>query len=190
MADKQRHPLLVLVGMAGSGKSVAADIVKQAGWQIVYFGGVTLDELKARGLEVTPTNERVVREELRRTHGPEAYAKLSHPRIAAARAQGPTAIDGLYSWAEYKYVRQHLGEPMTVVCVYTPRALRYQRLAQRTFRPLTAQQALDRDLAEIENLDKGGPIAMADHVIVNDGDHQALARRLRQIMDDLSKAPQ
>jgi dephospho-CoA kinase len=36
-------------------------------------------------------------------------------------------------------------------------------------RPLTAEQARARDFAEIENVNKGGPIAMADFTIRNDG---------------------
>ena len=33
---------------------------------------------------------------------------------------------------------------------------------------LTPKQANERDHAEIENLEKGGPIAMADYTIVNE----------------------
>jgi dephospho-CoA kinase len=35
---------------------------------------------------------------------------------------------------------------------------------------MTAQQARERDWAEIENLEKGGPIAIADHTIINNKD--------------------
>jgi dephospho-CoA kinase len=46
--------------------------------------------------------------------------------------------------------------------------IRYPRLAGRPVRPLTAEEAASRDKSEIENLNKGGPIAMADYVIPNE----------------------
>jgi dephospho-CoA kinase len=172
--------------MAGSGKSEVARMVAARGWSVVYFGGATIDELKRRGMEITPDNERTVREELRSELGPDAYAKLARDKITDSLAAGPTAIDGLYSWAEYLYVRRHIDHPLEVVCVYTPRALRYERLASRDFRPLTAQQAEDRDFAEIERLDKGGPIALADHVVLNDGSIEQLAQRLDNLLSAIS----
>ena len=55
------------------------------------------------------------------------------------------------------------------MAIIAPRGLRHQRLAQRPERPLTPAEALDRDYAEIENVEKGGPIAIADHYIMNTG---------------------
>jgi dephospho-CoA kinase len=55
-------------------------------------------------------------------------------------------------------------------------------LAKREFRPLTEEEALSRDYAELENLDKGAPIAFADYTVINDGTldelHQALNKFL------------
>ena len=59
------NKVLAIVGMCGSGKSVACDILEKKGYKKVYFGGVTLDELKKAGLEDTPENEKMMRESLR-----------------------------------------------------------------------------------------------------------------------------
>ena len=59
------NKVIAIVGMCGSGKSVASDYYINKGYQKVYFGGVTMDELKRRGLEVNPENEKKIREELR-----------------------------------------------------------------------------------------------------------------------------
>lgn len=172
---KKSNPLLAIVGMTGSGKSSVARHLEQKGWQIIRFGEITIREVEARGLPVNEANERAVREELRATHGMEAFAKLLLPAIEEALSSGPTVIDGLYSWAEYKYLRQHFGEQMKLVAVTMSRPLRYARLSQRIDRPLTFEEAEQRDFAEIENVDKAGPIAMADYTIVNDGTKEELS---------------
>jgi dephospho-CoA kinase len=59
---------------------------------------------------------------------------------------------------------------LTVVAVVSPKHLRQRRLADRPERPLTAVEVDQRDWAEIENIEKGGPIAIADYYILNSGD--------------------
>jgi dephospho-CoA kinase len=175
---------LVIVGMAGSGKSTLAAFLARERWPIVRFGDITMAELQRRGLPVQEPNERAIREELRGEHGMEAFAILSLPAInQALERAGRVAIDGLYSWSEYRYLKRRLHAKMIVVAVFTSRAERYQRLGSRGVRPLTVEEAESRDFAEIEKLEKGGPIALADHTIVNAGTveelEQALARILR-----------
>ena len=176
------HPLLVIVGMAGSGKSSAARHLEARGWRIIRFGGITMRELEARGMEIGEANEKAVREELRETHGMAAYARLSLPIISESLAAGPTIIDGLYSWSEYKSLKEEFGARMKVIAIVTTRSVRYARLSQRADRPLTLDEAESRDIAEIENVEKGGPIAMADHTIMNDGAPEEMLRALDLIV--------
>ena len=63
---------------------------------------------------------------------------------------------------------------MTTVALVSPKHLRHHRLNIRPMRPLTNTEANDRDWHEIEDIEKGGPIAIADHFIINDGDEQTL----------------
>ena len=73
--------IVAIVGMCGSGKSIASDLLESLGWKKVYFGGVTMEKLKEANLEVTPENEKMMREGLRRDLGMGAYAKILLPRI-------------------------------------------------------------------------------------------------------------
>ena len=185
ISDKVKK-LLIVVGMAGCGKSVVVDYFKQKNWQVIYFGGVTLNEVKKRNLLVNQINEKMVREELRQIHGMEAYAKLEFPNIKKALSQGLTIIDGLYSWSEYKFLREHFNIPIIILAVFTPKKLRYERLSKRKFRGLDYKQAELRDFAEIENLEKGGPIAIADQIIVNDGSIEKLHSDLDKFLIDFN----
>ena len=65
------------------------------------------------------------------------------------------------------------------------RKSRYGRLENRPVRPLSAGEATGRDIAEIENLEKGGPIAIADHYIVNNGTKEDLERQVMEYIRSL-----
>jgi dephospho-CoA kinase len=174
--------LLAMVGMPGAGKSVVVDYLRGKGWTVVHFGGVTMRELERRGLPVNETNERAVREDLRKRHGMEAFAKLSMEVVLSGLSKGPTVIDGLYSWSEYKFLRTQLSRRIYVVNVFTSRQIRYDRLLHREVRPLSHEEAEARDFAEIENLEKGGPIAMADFTLLNDGTIENLYSEIDKLL--------
>src|SRR5512136_705316 len=133
---KRSYPLLVIVGMAGSGKSSVARHLEKKGWRVIRFGVLTMHELKVRHLPINEANEKAVREELREKHGMAAYAKLLLPTIVKSLSAGPTVIDGLYSWSEYKYLKSKVDKHLKLVALYTTRSVRYGRLSKRPERPL------------------------------------------------------
>jgi dephospho-CoA kinase len=174
-----------IVGMPGSGKSEVAQAFAARGFRVIRFGDITDEEIRRRGWELNEENERKVREELRREKGMAAYAVLNLPRIESALASGNVALDGLYSWEEYKFLKARLGDKLKLVAVWSPPALRYARLGLRPVRPLTAEQAAARDYAEIENVNKGGPIAMADYTISNLSGLESLREQAGKIAEAL-----
>lgn len=181
---------LALVGMPGAGKTVCAEHLQAQGYFSLRFGGVVVEEVRRRGLEVNPQNERIVREELRAAHGMAAMAAISLPRLQQALlAHSHIVIDGLYSFSEYKLLNENLGAPLVLVAIAAPRHLRYQRLAARSDRPLTPSEARERDLLEIERLEKGGPIALADYTLLNEGAPADLLGKLDGLLDTLGFTP-
>jgi dephospho-CoA kinase len=174
-----------IVGMAGSGKSEVARLLRENGFTTVRFGDLTDEEVKKRGLELNEANERRIRELLREEHGMAAYAKLNLPRIDSARENADVVIDGLYSWEEYTSLKDYYGEDFIVVAVWASPATRYSRLADRRRRRLTEEEAAGRDRAEIENLNKGGPIAMADFTIKNESSLTDLKQEVENIIGRL-----
>ena len=181
---------LALVGMPGAGKTICAQHLARRGYWTLRFGGLVVAEVQRRGWQVNPRNEQTVREELRAQHGMAAMAALSLPRLQGALAQQRNiVIDGLYSFSEYQLLRRQLPAPLLLLAVAAPRHLRYQRLASRPSRPLTPEQALQRDIREIERLEKGGPIAMADYTLLNDGAAADLLRALDTLLQQLRFSP-
>jgi dephospho-CoA kinase len=182
MSGKYLNKIVALVGMPGAGKSEAAVVFEKNGFKSIRFGDITDEQVKLKGLVLNEGSERTVREELRKQHGMAAYAVLNLPRIETALESSSVIIDGLYSWEEYKYLKEKLFGRLLIVTVFSPPALRYRRLSQRKIRPLTEEQARSRDYAEIENVNKGGPIAMADFMIVNDSTLKSLVKQAENII--------
>ena len=181
---------LALVGMPGAGKTLCAHHLEELGYFQLRFGGVVEGEVRQRGWDVNPENERIVREELRAQYGMAAMAKVSLPKLKSALdAHSHIVIDGLYSFSEYKVLHAELGVPMIVVAIAATRQLRYQRLASRPIRPLTPQEAERRDIQEIETLEKGGPIAIADYTLLNNAKAEDLLRQLDNLLDLLEFTP-
>lgn len=180
----QMAKVVAIVGMSGSGKSEVTKVLEEAGFRRVRFGDLTDREVQQRGLALTEENERRVREELRREHGMAAYAKLNLPVIEDFLKRFDVVIDGLYSWEEYKVLKEHFGESLSVWAVYSSPRKRQERLSCRKVRPLTRDESISRDYAEIEHLDKGGPIAMADFTLVNESTLDELRRDTQHLIGE------
>lgn len=174
--------VISIVGMAGSGKSEVAKVFEGSGYGKVRFGDVTDREIMDRGLKLNEENERFVRQRLRAEHGMAAYAELSLPEVDRLLKSGNVIVDGLYSWEEYKLLKSRYGDDFAVVAVWSSPNTRYERLAKRPIRPLSEEEAVSRDLAEIENINKGGPIAMADLTIINGSSLEDLKRETKRIV--------
>ena len=179
--------------MPGSGKSIVADEFVKNEFSYLRFGQLTLDTIKEKGLELNEANERRVREGFRKEHGMAAYAILNIPKIDELLKKSNVVVDGLYSWSEYKVLKEKYGELMKVVAVFSPPEMRYDRLVDRAvandekqrFRSFTREESKARDYAEIENIEKGGPIAMASYTIINTGTVLELKGEIEKIIGEI-----
>lgn len=176
------NKLVAVVGMAGSGKSEVARLFERDGFKKIRFGDITDEEIKRRGLELNEENERYIRQQLRAEYGMDAYARLNLSKIDALLESSNVIIDGLYSWEEYVLLKNRYGDRLFLVAVYASPKTRYERLAHRAIRPLTSEMAVERDIAELENTNKGGPIAMADFTIINESTLQDLSVEVSKII--------
>lgn len=179
-------PIIGIVGMPGSGKSVITEMFCEKGWNKVYFGSVTLNELDKRELEYTEQNEKIIREELRAEYGEDVYARYLLTDIISLSSQASLVLDGLYSWPEYIFLKENLKDRLKILAVITNSQIRYSRLNDRIKRPLSKQQAISRDHAEIEKLSKGGPIAIADYYLTNNGTIDEYRKQFEILISKLS----
>ncbi len=182
--------LIAIAGMPGSGKGTLTDYLQnERQFPVVHFGNMLYEEVQRRGLD-NIKDEKFVREDMRKQEGKEVLAKRAADKADELLKNGAPAIvlDGLYSWSEYKYLANKYGDRLLLIAVAAPRHLRYERALGRdeAHRKYTsAKQIRERDYAEIENLEKGGPIAFADYTIVNDGTPKQLLEKLDVVLKNL-----
>ena len=187
------NKIVAVVGMAGSGKSTVSDMLVKKGFGYLRFGQITIDEIKNRGLELNEQNERMVRHELRQQYGMAAYAKLNILKLEELQTEGNVVADGLYSWEEYLELKNSFKEQLITLAVYSSPKTRYERLEARShdpkkdkdarFRPTTVDESKSRDKHEIEELNKGGPIAMADYTIINESSTEDLEQEIELFLE-------
>jgi len=171
------NKLIAVVGMCGSGKSIASNYYENLGYKKVYFGEVTMDKLKEENLVINPENERMMQKKIRKLYGMDAYAKFSLSRIDEYIKDNNVIIDGLYSWDEYILLKDKYPN-IYLIAIITDKNIRYKRLQKRIIRPFSESDAIKRDISEIENLSKAGPIAYADYYVFNNSDEKTFINRL------------
>src|SRR5258706_5550748 len=133
--------ILAFVGMPGAGKSIAAEYVKQKEYPVVRFGDITDKKLQELALTRTPKNEEKVRESIRAEFGMDAYAVQSASKIKDVLKQHSlVVIDGLYSWEEYLFLKKDFPH-LLLVHIFAEPKKRHNRLASRTVRPFTNEEA-------------------------------------------------
>ena len=172
--------IIALVGLAGSGKSSAVEYLTEKGFPKIYFGGVIYKAMDEAGIEKTWDNQQQFREEIRRREGKDFVIKrvIKNIHDLINSGQNKIVLDGLYTWSEYKFLKHELPGQVVVIAIVTPKYLRYQRMAKRIERPMQPHEVDQRDWSEIENLEKGGPIAIADYFIINDGSLEQLHQKI------------
>jgi dephospho-CoA kinase len=181
--------ILAIVGMSGSGKSTAIEYLTEKGIPRVYFGGVIYQAMKEAGIERTPDSERIFREEIREKEGKDFVVKrvIESVKNLVDAGQKRIVLDGLYTWTEYKILKKEFPDEKTfcVAAVILPKNLRHKRVGERPERPFDARAISERDWSEIENIEKGGPIANADFYIDNTGTIKELHENVKKLLGEI-----
>lgn len=161
--------LIAVAGLAGAGKTTACEFLDSAKMGRRFYAGVVLhEELRRRGLEANPKNERFVRSQLRQADGEEVFARRALPKVEAMLAQGPVFLDAVYCQSELVCYRS-LSVPVYVMAIETARALRVERLAGRDERSMSDGDLAKRDELELGTIGLGKVLADANFIVRNDG---------------------
>lgn len=187
MSHHENVKIVAFVGLAGSGKTSAVDYLTAKGYPKIYFGGIIYKAMAEAGIEVTWESQQVFREEIREKEGKDFVVKrvIKEANDLITAGQHRIVLDGLYTWSEYKILRHEFPGEMSVVAIVTPKHKRKQRMAKRPERPMTGAEVDQRDWTEIENLEKGGPIAIADYYIHNDRNLDYLHEQMDDILEHI-----
>ncbi len=178
--------LIAVVGMPGAGKSEAGIFFKEKeGMEVLRFGSVIDEGLQGEGLPWSAENNGYYREKIRKELGMAAVAIKMMPKIEQAiQTDKDVVLDGLYSWEEYTTLKEKFPN-LLLLCVYASPAIRYERLSSRKERTFTKAEARVRDISELQHLNKGGPIAIADYLVKNETTKEDLYKELEAFLESI-----
>jgi len=176
--------IIAICGMAGSGKSTVREFFQEKGYVYVYFG-VTEKAIELYGA-ASEEFERIVRNDVRKEHGMAAMAVLAFDKIKKMYQEGQNiVIDNMYSWSEYKFLKDKFGKDFRTIAIHANPELRYTRLSVREERPRDRKTSISRDYSEIEELEKGGPITMSEFNIINEGSAKELSLQVENVYNKI-----
>ncbi len=165
--ELKNKTLIAIVGLPGSGKTVAANFFKEKGLPVVNFGKIIIEYIDKNHLEHSEEVHKKVREAMRAKHGIEALAVLNEQKIKQALDKNMIAIiDGMRSWEEYIYLKKKFPEVrLVIVALFADKETRYRRIAESKHRHIVYGEK--RDINELVGINMGPTIAFADFLIKN-----------------------
>ncbi len=172
--------LLLITGMAGSGKTTLSEMLRENGYTVFTMGDVIRHEVRMRNQPPTPENLGKMAEQIRKTGGDAAVARKCIPLIIG-EPNGKVALDGVRSLDEV-YAFQEAFKTFLVAVHASPES-RYQRLKGRgrSDDPGNRQIFRERDHREL-GFGMGNAIALSDYIILNDDGIDNLERELDKLI--------
>jgi dephospho-CoA kinase len=170
-----------LAGMPGSGKSLVVAAARLEGYGVVVMGDVVREETEKRGLELNPKNIGAVMLELRKNGGASVVADKCIPKIERKRSQ-KVIVDGIRSLSEVDAFRRRFAN-FSLIAVHASAEARFNRLyrRRRSDDPDGWELFHERDMREL-GVGLGNAIAMAEYLIVNEGNRNAAKARAKRVL--------
>jgi dephospho-CoA kinase len=178
MRSKQ---VIGLAGMPGAGKSVVVSVSRACGYGVVVMGDEVREEANRRGLKPTRENLEKIMLELRRDEGDAVVAKRCLSKIEKT-AESKVIVDGVRSLSEVEEFSKRFSS-FSLMAVHSSPETRFKRLydRRRSDDPESWETFRERDLIEL-CVGLGNVIAMAEYVIANEEEKEALKRKVREVL--------
>ncbi len=179
---KKGKAMIAIVGLAGSGKTEAAEFFrKEKKLPVIAFGKIINEYIDKNKLTHDEETHKKLRESFRQKYGMEAFAILNEEKISGfLEKNNIVIIDGLQSWEEYTYLKQKFPEvKIYLLALFADQKIRYRRAAKRKYRPQAYGE--ERDVNELLGANKGPAIAYADFLVKNNFSLEDLHDKLEEI---------
>ncbi|MCW4051265.1 MAG: AAA family ATPase [Candidatus Bathyarchaeota archaeon] len=175
-----RSRLLLITGMAGSGKTTLANILTEKGYKVFTMGDVIRHEIRMRNLPATPENIGKMASDIRKTGGDAAVAKKCIPLIIG-EPNNSVALDGVRSLDEVYTFEEAFD--VYIVVVHASPETRFKRLKNRgrSDDPPNRQAFRARDHREL-GFGMGNAIALSDYIITNENGIDELEKSLEKLL--------
>jgi dephospho-CoA kinase len=173
------------VGMPGSGKSVISQILQEKLNSLyIIMGDVIREEVMKEGLEPTSDNVQMTMITIRKREGNDIVAKRCIEKVKENEEKYEWAIiEGLRGLEELSTFRKHLSS-FLLVAIHSSPYTRFNRLKQRgrSDDPNSREMFDKRDQTELK-VGIGSVIALADHILVNEGSKEDLVSQIDHLLE-------
>ena len=179
--------VIVIVGMPGSGKTEALNVIAENGIPVFNMGDViTKIEPKKRSIEkIDEYIENEIRRNIRKKFGPAAVAVVIAEEIGKSDAE-TIAISGLHSFAELEYFRQKFND-LHLIAIEASREIRFKRLLKRDYRSLDKEAFEHREKRYSEDFDIHEIMEQAEYKIKNEKSLEDLKKDVERLLDEILK---
>ncbi len=178
-----RRRLILITGMAGSGKTTLSGIIRESGLRVVTMGDVIRELARQQGLEPTPENIGRLAADIRK-EGPDAVARRCIDMLKRG-SDGLVVVDGIRSLAEVEAFKDVFD--VILIAVWASPLSRFKRLTRRgrSDDPKTWEEFKERERREL-GFGIGDAIASSDYLIKNDDGISSLKPAFDEIMERAS----
>lgn len=174
--------ILVTTGMPGSGKEELLKCCELRGAKVMRMGDIVREKAKEFGLNLSDANVGGLADEERKRYGMDIWAKRTIPFVGGDLV----VIDGTRGPDEILAFKKAFGDALKTVAVHSSPKTRFERLKSRgrSDLPSTFAEFEARDHRELD-WGLGDAIALADHLIVNEGTLDELREQINAFLDRL-----
>lgn len=176
--------LVLITGMAGSGKTTFAQFFQEYGFKVLIMGDIIRRLAEEMKMDLDSASLGKVAEEIRIKEGGGIVAEECL-KIIKKEQYLRVVIDGIRSLDEVEVFRRDYS--FKLIALHASPKTRFERLVARGRSDDADQEKImiDRDLRELR-FGVGSAIAMADYMIVNEGSIQDLRKKFEELITCLS----
>jgi dephospho-CoA kinase len=174
--------ILVTTGMPGCGKEEFLKCCIARGATVIRMGDLVRERAKEFGIDHSDQNLGDLANEERQRFGMDIWAKRVIPLVGGDLV----AIDGTRGPDEIRAFKNAFGADLQVVAIHASPKTRFGRLKARARADSPAVQS-EFDKRDRRELDwgLGDAIALADHMVVNEGTLEELKSQVDALLDKI-----
>lgn len=171
---------IAFTGMPGAGKTEAVKVAKEMGIKIISMGDEVRNEVAKRKLEPNDKNLGKIADEMRKIYGKDIWARRCLEKIGK---EDIVVIDGIRNIEEVETFRNKIKD-FILVAIHASPSTRYKRMMERKREDDSKDTKIlkEREKRELE-WGIGNVIAMADIVVINEGDLEEFRKKIREIIN-------